>query len=133
MKLAISCSSNSMAGKVYTHVDGEPKICDDMGLVGIILFILLIPLCFYSPLAGMICFGVLANYLRLRVVAKYNIDEHNYFCCGPMNPCLNYIHNACNYPCSLFQTKMAMEEWDEEAQQQMFRAVVAPSAPPVPE
>jgi hypothetical protein len=121
-----------MAGKVWSQAHDEPVVCGEMGIVGILLFIALIPLSIYSPLSGMIAFGLLANYLRQRVVAKYNVEEHNYFCCGCLNPCLNFFHNACNYPCSLFQMKMAMEEWDAE-NPQVLSSVVAPSAPPLPQ
>lgn len=116
-----------MTGKVYTQANNEAIICGEMGLIGVLLCLVLIPLSIYSPLSGMICFGLIANWLRHRVVSKYNVDEHNYFCCGCLNPCLNFLHNACNYPCSLFQMKMAMEEWDAE-NPQVLASVVAPTA-----
>jgi len=118
-----------MAGRVFSQVTEEAKCFNGMGCTGTLMCLVLIPLSIYSPLAGMVIFGVIANYLRLKVIAKYNVEDDNYFCCGSMNPCLNFVHNACNYPCSLFQMKMAMEEWDEEnPQQQAVTSVVAPLA-----
>jgi hypothetical protein len=102
-------------------------MCNDLGMMGTLICLVLIPLSIYSPLAGMVCFGLLANYLRLRVVSRYNVEEHNYFCCGCLNPCLNFLHNACNYPCSLFQMKVSMDQWDEESPQ-VLASVVAPTS-----
>ena len=120
------CSSNVMAGRVYSKVNEEPQCCNSMGFVGTLLCILLIPVCIYSLLGGLVVFGAVANCLRLHVIAKYNVEDDNYFCCGSLNPCLNFVHNACNYPCSLFQMKMAMDEWDEESQQAMSPVVATP-------
>ena len=105
-----------MAGRVYSQVVPEKSVCSGMGVVGLLMCLLLIPLSFYSPIGGMICFGFIANYLRQQVIARYNVEDDNYFCCGCLDPFLNFVHNACNYPCSLFQMKVSMDEWDEESQ-----------------
>lgn len=111
---------------MYTQSHDEKVNCNGLGLVGSLICLVLLPLSIYSPLGGLICFGLIANYLRMTVVAKYNVEEHNFFCCGALNPCLNFVHNACNYPCSLFQMKVSMDQWDEEGQG--MESVVAPIA-----
>lgn len=123
-----------MTGKVWSQIHDEPVVCMSMGTVGMLVCIMLIPLCVYSPMGGLICFGMIANYLRLKVIARYNVEDHNYFCCGSMDPCLNFFHNALSYPCSLFQMKVAMDEWDVE-NPKALASVVSPTvvvAEPVP-
>ena len=88
-----------------------------------------IPLGFYHPLLGMFCLGALSNFMRLQVVSKYNVIEEDICCCKTScNFVVNQMHFGCNYPCSLFQMDMAMEQWQKEAKANLI--VVAPSAPP---
>jgi hypothetical protein len=60
--------------------------------------------------------GLVSNYIRGRVVSKYNVEEEEVCCCStPCNPCLNFLHFGCNYPCSLFQMEYSVSVWEEEA------------------
>jgi hypothetical protein len=50
------------------------------------------------------------------VLRVHNVEEEKTFCCGPTcNNYLDYCHFGCNYPCSLFQMEISMEEWDAAA------------------
>jgi hypothetical protein len=180
---------------VYSQVFGEKKICGRFGWFGLFLVVLLLPLFFYSPFGGLVVFGLLANFLRMKVcvyvslpvcvyvsiclcynvylwvlfpptlnstpalthiltliliptltlhsissthtptyppqvVKKYNVLDENECCCGPFNPLVNFLHNAISYPCSLYQMKMSMNEWDEEVgdDTQVVATVLSPVA-----
>ncbi|KAJ1410392.1 hypothetical protein B484DRAFT_455878 [Ochromonadaceae sp. CCMP2298] len=122
--------SNIGTGSVYSQVFGERKICGRFGWFGLFLVVLLLPLFFYSPFGGLVVFGLLANFLRMKVVKKYNVLDENECCCGPLNPLVNFLHNAISYPCSLYQMKMSMNEWDEEVgdDTQVVATVLSPVA-----
>lgn len=75
-----------------------------------------IPVSFYHPIGGLVCFGVISNKLRHETAKKYNAESDDINCCADpqLNCCFNYVHNACNYPCSLFQVLVSMDEWDQQ-------------------
>ncbi len=100
------------AGRICSKVFREDVICCGLGCQGGLICLLALPLGFYHPIGGMAGFCCLSNYLRSAVVRVYNVEEEKTFCCGPCNPWLDYCHFGCNYPCSLFQMQMGMEEWD---------------------
>lgn len=101
------------AGRVCSKVFDERPICCGLGCQGGLVCLLTLPLGMYHPIAGMAGFCCLSNYLRTAVLRKYNVEEERTFCCGEgCNPWLDYCHFGCNYPCSLFQMQVAMDEWD---------------------
>jgi len=106
--------SNVMAGQTYSQAFGEEKLMYKMGLRGWCICLVSVPFSFYNPMAGMVCFGALSNYIREQVKQKYSVEDDNYFCCGAADPCLNFFHNALSYPCSLFQMGVSMERWERE-------------------
>eukprot|EP01040_Poterioochromonas_malhamensis_P010528 gene10528-11464_t len=125
---AMICS-NMMAGRVCTQVVREEPCFCGLGFQGCLVCMATLPIGVYHPIAGFGIFCCLSNYLRDRVVERYNVEEEQVCCCGGLNYYINFLHFGCNYPCSLFQVNMAVERWEEEAK--ATPAVATVTAQPV--
>jgi hypothetical protein len=108
-----------MIGKIYSQLYKEEQLCNQVGPVGGLLCVGLIPVSMYSPVAGVLCFGTLTNVLRHRVLDLYEVVEDPVACCALLDPCLTCTYYGCHYPCSLFQMKISMDEWDLEEASKM--------------
>lgn len=87
-----------MAGRVCTQVmEEEPCFCG-LGPQGCLICVATLPIGIYHPIAGFGIFCCLSNYLREKVVQKYNVEEEQCCCCGSWNYPINYCHFGCNYP-----------------------------------
>lgn len=104
-----------VAGKTWTKVKEEKPCCLGLGPQGCLICLATLPVGVYHPIAGMGVFCCISNYLREQIVEKYNVEEEQCCCCGSWNYYINYCHFGCNYPCSLFQVLVSVEEWEEEA------------------
>ena len=128
-------STNATAGRVCTKLREEkPLPCCSfcgLGLQGTCVCVGTIPVGFYYPIVGVVCFGIISTIMRHQVVKKYGVIEEDYCCMKtPCNYAVNQLHFCCIYPCSFFQMDMAMEHWKKEAE--MENNNVAPADVPPP-
>ncbi|RYG63116.1 hypothetical protein EON64_16580 [archaeon] len=90
----------------------EPVMCCDLGCCGALVCAATLPIGVYHPAAGMGVFCCLTSYLRHQILDKYNVEEEQACPCNSWNtPWMNFCHFGCNYPCSLFQMYMSLEDW----------------------
>lgn len=110
-----------MAGRVCTKAYHEQPCCLQLGPYGCLLCVAALPISVYSPFGGFGLFCCVSNYLRAKVVREYNVEEEqNCTCCGPCNPYIDQMHLGCNYPCSLFQMYVSLEQWEYEDKHQLI-------------
>lgn len=115
------CCANAIYGKSFSRLNRESTCCLDMGMQGLCLCCIQIPISIYHPMGAVCIMGLLSNCLRKQVIATYNVSEQNacddgYTCCCSHDLC-NEFHYGCNYPCSLFQMLNSMREWDTQLEQ----------------
>jgi hypothetical protein len=121
-------STNMMSGRLCTRVRKEKVICCGLGSTGCLVCVATAPLSVYHPIAAMVAFCSISNTIRQEVIAQYNVEEEQCCCCGDtLNSYINYCHFGCNYPCSLFQVLVALDEWEHEQQAVVSVAVPVPS------
>ena len=114
-------STNVTAGRVCTKLcEEKPLPCCSfcgLGLQGTCVCVGTMPLGFYYPIVGVVCFGIISTIMRYQVVKKYDVIEKDYCCMKtPCNYAVNQLFFCCIYPCSFFQMDMAMEHWKKEAE-----------------
>jgi hypothetical protein len=108
--LEFFCSTNGIAGRVYSKIFDEHPICCETGPVGLFICFALIPLGIYSPTGGLGVYCCLSNYLHCKAIEKYKIQDE------PLtsNPCGNCLWIGLNYPCSIFQVFSSQQYFDHK-------------------
>jgi len=115
-----------LAGRLCTRVRKEKSFCCGLGYCGCLICLATLPLAVYHPIGAMGAFCVISNNIRHEVVTQYNVEEEQCCCCGPtLNSYINYCHFGCNYPCSLFQVLVALDEWENDKTAVLISPVVA--------
>lgn len=114
-----------MAGRLCSRVRKEKTLCCGLGSCGCLICLATTPLSVYHPISAVAAFCVISNTIRQDVVSEYNVEEEQCCCLGDtLNSYINYCHFGCNYPCSLFQVLVALDEWEND--QKLVPVIINP-------
>eukprot|EP01039_Chlorochromonas_danica_P009180 gene9180-10137_t len=62
-------------------------------------------------------FCIISHFLRLKVIHDYDVQEEKACPCDNWNsPWMDFFQFGGNYPCSLFQVLVSLEEWQQQEQ-----------------
>lgn len=105
-----------LAGRVCSKTFDETPMCCELGCCGSLMCVATLPVGVYHPAAGMGLFCLITNFLRYKIIQKYNVEEEKACPCDSWNtPLMEFCHFGCNYPCALFQMYVSLDEWQKDA------------------
>lgn len=103
-------------GKLHSKLSKEEIVCCGMGKEGLCACLVLLPFAIYTPASGFGVFCCISSYMRQRTIQQYNVEEEPICCIGTaLNPVCDFVFYGVNYPCSLFQVLMSVEQWESES------------------